>query len=360
MTATTEAAPAAEETKAPSPYRAPKVTFPADKDFKWTHIDKESWSSVVKRITDVDALTAYDDAALEVTMAAAIPAPAASPTVPSARKPVAGGITRPNGEVYIPRVIKVNGGEDTQDVPLVQTAYDNKIPVLLYGPPGTGKTALAEASLGEIVTLSCTADTEVADFIGSWVQAAPGSDREYEWVDGPLPYAMENGLPFLIDEIALADTKVLAAVYSVMDGRDEIHITANPARGTVKAAPGFYIIGACNPNVPGAVMSDALLSRFQLQVEVLTDFGLAKKMGVSSEIVTVAKTLARRFNNGDISKSPQMRELLAFKRVSEVFGLGIALSNVISSADEGDRDVYAEVITRTYGTSFDTLRIGRL
>lgn len=341
-----------------TPYRAPKVPFPSGEDLTWASLD-DHWSSIRDRVSSIATVTAYDDTALDASLVISAAA-TATPTPTSTRPTVTGGIKRPNGEMYHPRVINVNGGDDMQDVPLIQTAYDNRIPVLLYGPPGTGKTALAEAALGEIVTISCTADTELADFIGSWVQAAPGSEREYEWVDGPLIAAMDNGLPFLVDEIALADTKVLAGLYSVMDGRDEIHVTANPARGTVKAQPGFYVIGACNPNVPGAVMSDALLSRFQLQIEVLTDFRLAKKMGVSSEMVTVAKTLARRYSSGDISKTPQMRELLAFKRITDTFGLSVALSNVISSADEGDRDVYAEVITRTYGSTYEALRIGKL
>lgn len=267
---------------------------------------------------------------------------------------IEGAVTRPNGQIYLPRNIKA--GEVTlQDVAMIYKAYEERISVLLYGPPGTGKTALGEAALPNLVTLSGTGDTETADFVGGWVQNADGT---FTWVDGPLIIAMENGWPFLIDEVALIDSKVMAIVYSVMDGRDEIKITANPARGTVKAADGFYVIGACNPDVPGAVMSEALMSRFLLHIEVLTDFDLAATMGVPKEIIVVARNLTRKVGAGDVLRAPQMRELLGFTKIAETFGLQPALANFIGLAEPGDRDAYVEAVSSAFGKKIQALTIG--
>lgn len=253
-------------------------------------------------------------------------------------------ITRPNGEVYMPREIRAL---KTTDVAFIKQSYGNKMPVLLYGSPGTGKTALFEAAMPNLVTLMGTSETETSDFVGSWVQ---NPDGKYEWVDGPLVVAMETGSPFLIDEIALIDARTMSVVYSVMDGRDELPVTANPARGAAKAQPGFVVYGACNPNVPGAIMSDALLSRFQLHIEVKSDWSLASKLGIGPKIITVAKNLQKKAETSEVMAPPQIRELLTFQSVCDTFGQEVALSNFVSQARPEDREQFSAALQAVFGT----------
>jgi nitric oxide reductase NorQ protein len=261
--------------------------------------------------------------------------------------------TRPNGQLYIPREMTING-QRVQDVTFIKLAHAQHMPVLLYGDPGTGKTALIEAALPDLVTLQGTIETEVADFVGSWTQQTDGT---YKWVDGPLPIAMENGLPFLIDEVALIDPRVMAVVYGVMDGRDELVVTANPERGTVKVNEGFMVYGSCNPDVPGAVMSDALLSRFQFHIEVTTDWSLTKKLGIDSRIVQVARNLNLKKNDHTVTSAPQLRELLTFKEVNDAFGLDLALRNFISQTRSEDRTIVLEVVESVFGTKPNALTL---
>lgn len=249
---------------------------------------------------------------------------------------------RPNGQDYYARP----WGEHT-DIEVLRKARTADQFVLLYGAPGTGKTAAVEAAFpDELYTVLGSGDTEVSDLVGGYVQTPSGG---FEWVDGSLVRAAEEGKVLLIDEIGLIDPKVLSIVYGLMDGRREYTVTANPERGTVKAKEGFYVIAATNPNAPGVRLSEALLSRFSLQVEMTTDWALAKKLGVPAIAVTAAQNLAKKQSNGEVSWSPQMRELLNFKTVTSLFGSKFAVENLAGSAPELDRSVVTDVLTRVFG-----------
>lgn len=279
--------------------------------------------------------------------------PAGGTAVKVESKP--GDRTRPNGEVYVPRTVR-GYGSDLTDIEIIESAYANGLRVLLYGPPGTGKTALAEAAFGDdLITVAGASETEAADFDGSWVQRPDGN---YEWIDGPLPLAMEGGKKLLVDEIALIDSSVLAHVYSTIDGRGELHLTANPARGTIKAAPGFDIIGAFNPDVPGAVVSDALLSRFSIHIEVTTDWDLLRRLGVSTDAITLARNLHHKEANGEIVAAPQTRELLTYEKTRVVFGDDFALANLIAQSRPEDRAVVSEIVKNVYSKILSPLKIG--
>jgi hypothetical protein len=58
--------------------------------------------------------------------------------------------------------------------------------------------------------------------------------------------------------------------------------------------------------------------------------------------------LAKKQVSGEVSWSPQMRELLAFRDVSEIFGMKWAVSNLLASAPELDRVVVADVFRRVF------------
>lgn len=249
---------------------------------------------------------------------------------------------RPNGEAYYSR-----SWGDHSDIEVLRTARANKKYVLLYGSPGCGKTALVEGAFpDELYTLLGTGDTEVSDFVGGYIQTPSGG---FEWVDGVLTKAVEEGKVLLIDEVGLIDPKVMSLVYGLMDGRDELVITSNPERGVVKAKEGFYVVCATNPNAPGVRLSEALLSRCVIQVEMTTDWNLAKKLGVPAPAVSAGQNLAKKQLAGEVSWSPQMRELLAFRDVANLFGMKWAIGNLLASAPEIDRVVVADVFRRVFG-----------
>jgi SpoVK/Ycf46/Vps4 family AAA+-type ATPase len=249
---------------------------------------------------------------------------------------------RPNGDLYYGRK-----WGDNVDVEVLRKAREAGQFVMLYGSPGTGKTAMVEAAFpDELYTILGSGDTEVSDLVGGYVQTPSGG---FEWVDGVLTRAASEGKVLLIDEIGLIDPKVLSVVYGLMDGRKELVVTANPERGVVKAQEGFYVVSATNPNVAGVRLSEALLSRFSIQVEMTTDWALARKLGVPQTAVVASQNLSKKMENGETSWSPQMRELLAFRDLSKMFGTKWAVQNLLASAPEIDRAIASDVFTRVFG-----------
>jgi nitric oxide reductase NorQ protein len=282
------------------------------------------------------------------------PAPPAAPAAPAPARPAPAAppsaVTRPNGQVYRARTLA-----DRADVDALRALRAAGIPALLYGPPGTGKTSLVEAAFPDVITIAGDGDTTVADFAGEYTQRPDGT---YEWVSGPLITAMTEGAPLFIDDTTLVSPQVLAVVYPAMDGRREVTVKAH--RGErIKGANGFYVIGGHNPGVHGAVLTEALASRFSVQVQVGTDYDLAHTLKIDDRAIRAARNLATRQAGGEIGWAPQLRELIAFQRITGVLGLDAAVANLAGVAPEEDRDAVIDTITRVFGRPVTPLALGR-
>jgi nitric oxide reductase NorQ protein len=283
----------------------------------------------------------------------ATPSAEASPTAASSAtpaEPVTGPVLRPNGQAYHPRMLA-----DLPDVTALRRLRAAGVPALLYGPPGTGKTSVVEAAFPDLVTVAGDGDTTVADFVGEYTQTPDG---RYVFVHGPLIIAMREGRPLFIDDATLIPPTVLAVVYPAMDGRRQITVKANGGE-TVTAAPGFYVVAGHNPGVHGAVLTDALSSRFSAQIHVSTDYDLARQLKIDSRAVRVARNLATRHAKGEIGWAPQLRELIAFERIAAVLGPQAAAGNLIGIAPAQDRDAVAAVVTAAFGATVAPLSLGR-
>jgi MoxR-like ATPase len=269
----------------------------------------------------------------------------AAPTIPA----VIGPVTRPNGQLYHPR--KLSG---LPDVTAMRKLRDAGVAALMYGPPGTGKTSVVEAAFGDLVTVQGDGDTTVADIVGEYTQTPDG---KFVFVHGPLVRAMREGRTLFIDDATLIPPTVLAVVYPAMDGRRQIMIKANGGE-VIDAAPGFYIVAGHNPGVHGAVLSDALASRFSVQIQVSTDYDLAAQLKIDTRAVSVARNLSTRQANGETRWAPQLRELLAFQKIADVLGDDAAAGNLIGTAPEEDRDIVATAVRTAFGRAVAPLALG--
>ena len=261
-----------------------------------------------------------------------------------------GAVIRPNGQAYHPRDL---GGH--RDVEVLGKLRDAGIPALLYGPPGTGKTSMVEAAFSDLITVAGDNDTTVADLVGEYAQNPDGT---YEFVHGPLVRAMREGRALLIDDATLIPANVLAVLYPALDGRREIHIKAHKNE-LVTAAEGFYVIAGHNPGAHGAVLTEALSSRFCFQVEVSSDLDLAKFLGIHPKALTIAKNLRKRQSSGSVTWCPNLRELLGFRTIAEVLGDDVAFANLIGIAPPEDRATVAEVVTAALGREVAALALGK-
>ena len=194
---------------------------------------------------------------------------------------VSGPVRRPDGQLYHPRLVS-----GMPDVTALRKLREAGVPALLYGPPGTGKTSVVEAAFPDLITVPGDGDTTVADLVGEYTQTPDG---RYVFVHGPLVRAMREGRCLFIDDATLIPPTVLAVVYPAMDGRREITVKANGGE-IVTAAAGFYVMAGHNPGVHGAVLTDALSSRFSAQIQVSTDYELAIQLGIDRRAVRAAKT----------------------------------------------------------------------
>jgi nitric oxide reductase NorQ protein len=257
------------------------------------------------------------------------------PRSPRSLAPV-GERTRPNAQVYKPRQIGMH-----EDLALLRSAQQRHEHVLLYGPPGTGKTAMIEAAYASsdgtgLETIIGSADLAETDLVGTFVQDP--ATRVFTWAPGPLHRSVLRDVPLLVDEIALIDPRVLSILYPLMDGRGELRITINPQLPPLRVGPRWMVVAACNPDAPGAQLSEALKSRFAHHLLVGTDFELAGELGVPAKIVNIAWHLERRRVLGEITWSPQLRELLAFRDLELTYGTEYAAAALAAAAPEHDRD----------------------
>ncbi|WP_433236027.1 AAA family ATPase [Actinomadura nitritigenes] len=298
------------------------------------------------RRTSPPASTAPPSSTTTGTTATGTAAAAGAKTAPQYGR---GPVVRPNGQTYHPRALA-----DLPDVAALRRLREASIAALLYGPPGTGKTSLVEAAFPDLITVAGDGDTAVADFVGEYTQAPGG----YEFVYGPLVTAMTEGRCLFIDDATLISPKVLAVVYPAMDGRRQITVKAHKGE-TITAAEGFYVVAGHNPGVHGAVLTEALASRFAAQIQVSTDYDLATTLKIDPRAIRVARNLARRKESGEIGWAPQLRELIAFQKMTKVLGPESAVANLVGIAPEEDRDAVAEVISSVYGRAVAPLALGR-
>ncbi|XP_004526504.1 midasin [Ceratitis capitata] len=159
-------------------------------------------------------------------------------------------------------------------------------PVLLVGPTGCGKTTVCQllASIRgvQLRILNCHMHTEGADFLGGLrpcresSEQTGGTKKLFEWADGPLILAMQEGSYFMADEISLAEDSVLERLNCILEPQRTVLLaekggvseTDNPAElakdFVVQAKEGFQFLATMNPggDFGKKELSPALRNRF--------------------------------------------------------------------------------------------------
>lgn len=167
------------------------------------------------------------------------------------------------------------------EIEIFESAYRQRVPVLLKGPTGTGKTRFVEHMswrLGKdlnrvtsdssrmessaapdasrnghtaqnlpLVTVACHEDLTASDLIGRYLLDSAGT----RWQDGPLTRAVKSGGICYLDEVVEARKDTTVIIHPLTDHRRTL--TIDKLGIVVDAADGFLLVVSYNPGYQNAV-----------------------------------------------------------------------------------------------------------
>ena len=154
------------------------------------------------------------------------------------------------------------------EVALFETAYEQRIPVLLKGPTGAGKTRFVEymayrlgrpmmkvsSKTGEeaehrmpLITVACHEDLTASDLVGRYLLDTDGT----KWVDGPLTRAVKVGAICYLDEVVEARKDTTVLIHPLTDYRRLLPI--EKLGQVVEASEGFLLVISYNPGYQSAL-----------------------------------------------------------------------------------------------------------
>jgi hypothetical protein len=111
--------------------------------------------------------------------------------------------------------------------------------------------------------------------------------------------------------------------------------------------------------VHGAILTDALASRFIARIWVETDLTLAASLGVTDHFLKLVKILRKDQHDGQTNLwVPQLRELLAARDMSIIFGEKVAAANLLGVTPEDDREWMQDKMRLVFGDEIQPLEVG--
>ena len=148
------------------------------------------------------------------------------------------------------------------EVELFETAYADKVPVLLKGPTGAGKTRFVEYMSWRLhnrgghggheegvplITVACHEDLTASDLVGRYLLEGD----ETRWIDGPVTRAVKNGAICYLDEVVEARKDTTVLIHPLTDYRRLLPVEK---RGELlEAADGFLLVMSYNPGYQSAI-----------------------------------------------------------------------------------------------------------
>lgn len=128
---------------------------------------------------------------------------------------------------------------------LFETAYRQKLALLLKGPTGCGKTRFVAHMAARLKlplhTVACHDDLSAADLTGRWLLRG----GETVWADGPLTAAVRHGGICYLDEIVEARKDVTVVLHPLTD--DRRMLTLERTGETISAPADFMVVVSYNP-----------------------------------------------------------------------------------------------------------------
>ncbi len=188
------------------------------------------------------------------------------------------------------------------EIPLFESAWQAKLPVMLKGPTGCGKTRFVQHMAWRLkrplITVACHEDLFASDLLGRYLL----KNEETVWVDGPLTQAARMGAICYLDEIVEARKDTTVVIHPLTDDRRMLSIDK---KGEVLIAhPDFMLVISYNPGYQ-SVLKDLKQSTRQRFVGMTFDYPqteneiriVADEGGVPSELARQLVALAGKIRN---------------------------------------------------------------
>ena len=198
----------------------------------------------------------------------------------------------------------------SDEITVFESAYNQRIPILLKGPTGTGKTRFVEYMSWKInnskgstkdvplITVACHEDLTASDLVGRYLLDATGT----RWIDGPLTRAVKSGGICYLDEIVEARKDTTVIIHPLTDHRRTL--TIDKLGQVVEADEGFLLVVSYNPGYQNAV-KDLKHSTRQRFVAIEFDFPdvereskiISHEAGVKEDISHPLAILGQKIRN---------------------------------------------------------------
>lgn len=196
----------------------------------------------------------------------------------------------------------------SDEIQVFESAYNQKVPILLKGPTGTGKTRFVEYMSWYIsnnvkksvplITVACHEDLTASDLVGRYLIDSSGT----KWIDGPLTRAVKSGGICYLDEIVEARKDTTVIVHPLTDHRRIL--TIDKLGEVVEAADGFLMVVSYNPGYQNA-LKDLKQSTRQRFVAIEFDFPsaeletkvLKEEAGIDDSIAESLASLGEKIRN---------------------------------------------------------------
>ena len=235
-----------------------------------------------------------------------------------------------------------------KEIELMESAYNNQIPVLLKGPTGCGKTRFVQYMAWRLkrplITVSCHDDLTASDLVGRYLLKA----GETVWIDGPLSKAVKVGGFCYLDEIVEARKDTIAVIHPIADDRRLLPVEKKGE--IIKAPPEFFMIISFNPGYQ-SVLKDLKQSTRQRFIAI--EFAYPKKdmeiqiivhesgldMETAAKLVSFAEKTRNLKDRGLIEGASTRLLIHAAKLIKNGIGKNEACTTAVSQVLTDDREM---------------------
>ncbi|RPB13613.1 midasin, partial [Morchella conica CCBAS932] len=170
----------------------------------------------------------------------------------------------------------------------IMTAIQQRTPIILVGPSGAGKSSiiklLASVAGAELDEIALNSDIDTTDIVGGFEQVdiSRTSTARFEWVDGMLIHAIEQGKWLVLDNANLCSPSVLDRLNSLLELNGYLvvneHSDKNGEPKIVRPHANFRLFLTMDPR--HGELSRAMRNR---GIEVYIDAGVMEPMPLAAQ-----------------------------------------------------------------------------